>query len=131
MHLSTKKTSLLFRNFSGSNRISEFSQHNHFRITRLPYRQVNISILLICWSRFSPSNTYRTTIAVLLGEPSPALFTAMMRYSSSFPFGCSTNVASVITAVATSSQLPLFSRSYFSFVDKLPLLYWPACSHVR
>jgi len=49
---------------------------------------------------------YNTTISVLLGSPSPALFTAMMRYSSSLPFGCSTNVASVITAVATSSHAP-------------------------
>jgi len=50
--------------------------------------------------------TYSTTIAVLLGSPSPALFTAMMRYSSSLPRGCSTSVASVVTAVAASSQGP-------------------------
>ena len=49
---------------------------------------------------------YSTTISVLLGSPSPALLTAMMRYSSSLPFGCSTNVASVITAVAVSSHTP-------------------------
>lgn len=49
---------------------------------------------------------YRTTIAVLLASPSPALLTAMMQYSSSFPLGCSTNVASEITAVATSSHAP-------------------------
>jgi hypothetical protein len=47
--------------------------------------------------------SYSTTIAVLLGSPSPALLTATIRYSSSLPFGCSTNVASLITAVATSS----------------------------
>jgi len=39
---------------------------------------------------------YSMTISALLGSPSPALFIAMMRYSSSFPFGCSTNVVSVI-----------------------------------
>lgn len=49
---------------------------------------------------------YSTTIAVLLDSPSPTLLTAMMRYSSSLPLGCSTSVASLITAVATSSQAP-------------------------
>ena len=34
---------------------------------------------------------YTTTISVLEGSLSPALLTAMMRYSSSFPFACSTN----------------------------------------
>ena len=49
---------------------------------------------------------YSTTIAVLLGSPSPALLMAIMRYSSfrSFPWSCSTSVASRITWVATSSQ---------------------------
>lgn len=49
---------------------------------------------------------YNTTITVLLASPSPDLLTAMMWYSSSLPFGCSTKVASLITAVPTSSQLP-------------------------
>jgi len=34
---------------------------------------------------------YSTTISVFEGSPSPALLTAMMRYSSSFPFACWTN----------------------------------------
>jgi hypothetical protein len=45
---------------------------------------------------------YKTAITVLLGEPSPALFIAMMRYSSSVFSGWSTKVASVSIAVPTS-----------------------------
>jgi hypothetical protein len=43
---------------------------------------------------------YKTTITVLLGCPSPALFIATTRYSSSIPFGWSTKVDSVSIAVA-------------------------------
>ncbi len=44
--------------------------------------------------------SYRTTISVFEGLPSPTLFTAMMRYSSSLPLSCLTKAASVIIAVA-------------------------------
>jgi len=40
---------------------------------------------------FSISFSYKTTITVLLGEPSPDLFTAITRYSSSMPLGWSTD----------------------------------------
>jgi hypothetical protein len=49
---------------------------------------------------------YKTAITVLLGEPSPDLFIAMMRYSSSLPLGWSTKVGSVSIAVATSCHAP-------------------------
>ncbi len=49
---------------------------------------------------FDACAAYSTTITVLLGSLSPVLFTAMMRYSSSTPRGCSTRVDSVTTAVA-------------------------------
>jgi hypothetical protein len=55
--------------------------------------------------------SYRTTIAVLDGSPSKALLTTITRYSSSFPAGCSTRVASVMKAVTTSCQGPLWGVS--------------------
>jgi hypothetical protein len=53
---------------------------------------------------FSFQNGYKTAITVLLGEPSPDLFIAMMRYLSSVFSDCSTKVDSVSIAVATSCQ---------------------------
>jgi len=46
------------------------------------------NILTIACRNSTDKVGQRSTISVLEGSPSPALFTAMMRYSSSFPFGC-------------------------------------------
>jgi len=63
-------------------------------------------VFSLCSLCRSVAKFYSTTITVLLGEPSPDLFIAIMRYSSSLPFGWSTKVDSVSIAVATSCQFP-------------------------
>ena len=55
---------------------------------------------------FDFSATHSTAITVLDGSPSPALLTAMIRYSSSTPRAWATNVTSLMTAVATSDHGP-------------------------
>ena len=60
---------------------------------------------------------YSTTIAVLDGSPSPALLTAMMRYSSFLPRGCSTKVAMSASAIGnrTICLTPLKQTTYIHF----------------
>jgi hypothetical protein len=57
---------------------------------------------------------YSTTITVLLGEPSPDLLIAITRYSSSAPFGWSTNVDSVSIAAAGRRKdvIPVINRRH-------------------
>ena len=63
-------------------------KHNRDGITRLPYRQVNMSSEMSLPQRGNFGN-HRTTATVLLGGLSPPVFTALTRYSSWPPRGCS------------------------------------------
>lgn len=57
----------------------------------------------------------------VLASPSPDLLTATILYFSSLPLGCSTKVASLITAVAISDSFWEIS-AYYSSSGHAPLL---------